>query len=218
MCARSSSVHQKCFSYALTNLLFGLCRSVWVIELFVNLCNPNLGALTCHSTPKMLRNRECAPTPSTSIVFTFGFTIESIKKLRGASNNAVNEVGKFNPDSIVPFSWVDDSIINFYKLLFFSSLWFVCFLSTTIVVTNLDSVAFWNLISFFVEIVIACSVWLSRWSCNLLGFVVELLLPNLHVGCFVDFKITLYEGLFWRSALLLMAIIDFVTVSFLAIR
>jgi len=30
----------KCFNYALTNLLFGLCRSVWVIELFVNFSNP----------------------------------------------------------------------------------------------------------------------------------------------------------------------------------
>jgi len=26
--ARSSSVHQKCSNYALTNLLFGLCKSV----------------------------------------------------------------------------------------------------------------------------------------------------------------------------------------------
>jgi hypothetical protein len=26
--ARGSFVHQKCYSYALTNLLFGLCRSV----------------------------------------------------------------------------------------------------------------------------------------------------------------------------------------------
>jgi len=26
--ARGSSMHQKCFNYALTNLLFGLCRSV----------------------------------------------------------------------------------------------------------------------------------------------------------------------------------------------
>jgi len=26
--ARGSSMHQKCFNYALTNLLFGLCRSI----------------------------------------------------------------------------------------------------------------------------------------------------------------------------------------------
>jgi hypothetical protein len=35
MFARGSSVHQKFSNYALTNLLFGLCRSVWVIDLLV---------------------------------------------------------------------------------------------------------------------------------------------------------------------------------------
>ncbi len=30
----------KCFNYALTNLLFGLCRSMWVIDLLVNLLSP----------------------------------------------------------------------------------------------------------------------------------------------------------------------------------
>jgi hypothetical protein len=30
----------KCSNYTLTNLLFGLCRSMWVIELFVNLPSP----------------------------------------------------------------------------------------------------------------------------------------------------------------------------------
>jgi hypothetical protein len=30
----------KCSNYALTNLWFGLCRSVWIIELLVNLHNP----------------------------------------------------------------------------------------------------------------------------------------------------------------------------------
>jgi hypothetical protein len=33
--AHGSSVHQKCFDYALTNLLFSLCRSVWIIESLV---------------------------------------------------------------------------------------------------------------------------------------------------------------------------------------
>jgi hypothetical protein len=32
----------KCYKYALTNLLFGLCKFVWVIELFVNLLSPIL--------------------------------------------------------------------------------------------------------------------------------------------------------------------------------
>jgi len=34
-------VHQKCSNYALTNLLFGLCRSVWVIDLLITLPNPH---------------------------------------------------------------------------------------------------------------------------------------------------------------------------------
>ncbi len=33
----------KCFNYTLTNLLFGLCRFVWVIKLLVNLPSPHLG-------------------------------------------------------------------------------------------------------------------------------------------------------------------------------
>jgi hypothetical protein len=32
----------KCYNYAVTNLLFGVCRSMWVIELFVNLLSPIL--------------------------------------------------------------------------------------------------------------------------------------------------------------------------------
>jgi len=35
----------------------------------------------------MLRARECAPTPSPSIVFTLGLVIESIKKFEGALSN-----------------------------------------------------------------------------------------------------------------------------------
>jgi hypothetical protein len=30
----------KCSNYAITNLLFGLCRSVWVIKLLINLPSP----------------------------------------------------------------------------------------------------------------------------------------------------------------------------------
>ncbi len=37
--APGSSVHQKCSNYALSNLFFGLCKSVWVIEMLVNLLN-----------------------------------------------------------------------------------------------------------------------------------------------------------------------------------
>jgi hypothetical protein len=40
--AFSSFVHQKCSNYALTNLLFDLCRSMWIIDLLVTLPSPYL--------------------------------------------------------------------------------------------------------------------------------------------------------------------------------
>ncbi len=51
------SMHQKCSNYALTNLLFSLCRSVWIIELFITLPNPHPWAPTCPSTPKCCKPR-----------------------------------------------------------------------------------------------------------------------------------------------------------------
>jgi hypothetical protein len=42
MFARDSSVHQKCSNYALINLLFGLCKLVWIIEKLVIRLNPIL--------------------------------------------------------------------------------------------------------------------------------------------------------------------------------
>jgi hypothetical protein len=52
MFACSSSVHQKCSNYALTNLLFGLCKSMWVIELLVNFSSPHPEATTSPLPPK----------------------------------------------------------------------------------------------------------------------------------------------------------------------
>ncbi len=79
------SVHQKCSSYALINLLFGLYRSVWVIEMLINFSSPHSGALAHPSTFEVLRAKERVPTPSPSIIFTFGLAVESIKELRGVS-------------------------------------------------------------------------------------------------------------------------------------
>jgi hypothetical protein len=58
-------VHQKCFNCALTNLLFGLCRSVWIIFLLINLPSLNYEASTCPSTPK------CCDPKSMSNSFSF---------------------------------------------------------------------------------------------------------------------------------------------------
>jgi hypothetical protein len=57
---RGSFVHQKCFNYALTNLLFGLCMFMWVIDLLVTLPSPHLGTLARPSTPKVLRVIWCS--------------------------------------------------------------------------------------------------------------------------------------------------------------
>jgi hypothetical protein len=81
---RDSSVHQKCSSYALTNLLFGLCRSVWVINLLVILPSPYPGVSTCPSTPEVVRVKEHASTPYPSVVFTFRLPVESTKEFGGA--------------------------------------------------------------------------------------------------------------------------------------
>ncbi len=82
---RGSSVHQKCFNYALTNLLFGLCRFVWVINFLVTLPSPYPGAPACPSTPEVLQVRERAQTLYPSVVFTFRFAVESTKEFGGAS-------------------------------------------------------------------------------------------------------------------------------------
>jgi hypothetical protein len=65
-----SFVHQKRSNYALTNLLFGLYRSVRVIDLLVTHRSPYLGAPTCCSTPEVLRARERTPIPYPFVVFT----------------------------------------------------------------------------------------------------------------------------------------------------
>ncbi len=86
---RGSSMHQKCSNYALTNLLFGLCKSVKVIDLLVTLPSPYPRALTRPSTPEVLRTKECAPTPYPSVVFTFKLAVESTKEFGGASSKVL---------------------------------------------------------------------------------------------------------------------------------
>jgi hypothetical protein len=83
MFACGLSMHQKCFSYALTNLLFGLCMSIWIIDPLVTRPNLHLGTLTRLSTPEVLGAKERIWILYPFIVFTFGLTIESIKKFGG---------------------------------------------------------------------------------------------------------------------------------------
>jgi hypothetical protein len=92
--AHGLSVHQIWSSYALTNLLFGLCTFMWVFDFLVNLPSPYPEAPTRPSTLEMLRIKECAPIFFPSIVVTFGLVVESIKELGGVSCCSI--VGRFN--------------------------------------------------------------------------------------------------------------------------
>jgi hypothetical protein len=85
MFARGFFMHQKCSNYALTNLLFVLCKCVWIIDLLIICLSPHPRAPIHPSTPEMLWAKERTPTPYPFVVFTFGFRVESIRELRGAS-------------------------------------------------------------------------------------------------------------------------------------
>jgi hypothetical protein len=56
--ARGLFVHQKWSNYTLTNLLFGLCRSMWIIKLLVNLPIPHPEILAHPFTFEVLRTKE----------------------------------------------------------------------------------------------------------------------------------------------------------------
>jgi hypothetical protein len=58
---------------------------VGVIDVLVNLPSPHLVTPTRPSTPKVLQAKERTPTPSPSIIFTFGLVVESIVELGGVS-------------------------------------------------------------------------------------------------------------------------------------
>jgi len=56
--AHGSSMHQKCFNHALTNMLFGLCKLMWIIDPFVIRPNPHTKVLARPFTPKVLRTKD----------------------------------------------------------------------------------------------------------------------------------------------------------------
>jgi hypothetical protein len=76
-------MHQKCSNYALTNLLFGLCMSMWIIDSLVTHLSPHPTTLTCPFIFEVLQAKEHTLTPYPFVVFTFRLTIESIKELGG---------------------------------------------------------------------------------------------------------------------------------------
>ncbi len=58
--AHGSFVNQKC-SNTLVNLLFGLCKFVWIIESLVICSSPHPKAPTCPSTSEVLQVRKWTP-------------------------------------------------------------------------------------------------------------------------------------------------------------
>jgi hypothetical protein len=76
-------VHQKCSNYALTNLVFGLCKFVWIIDMFITRLSPHFKALTRPSTHEVLWARECTPTPYPSIIFTLDSQLNLPRSLGG---------------------------------------------------------------------------------------------------------------------------------------
>jgi hypothetical protein len=82
--AHELSVHQKCSNYALTNLLFGLCKSIWITDPLIILLGPHHRAPTCLSYPEVLRTRELISIHFSSIIFICRFTFEAFKEFGGA--------------------------------------------------------------------------------------------------------------------------------------
>ncbi len=74
----------KCANDAVTNLLFGLCRSVWVIDLLVLFLVPIL-ELQHALLPQSVVTHEAYPNSSFFRYVHLGFTFESIKELGSAS-------------------------------------------------------------------------------------------------------------------------------------
>ncbi len=90
-------VAHPCTNYALTTLLFSLCRFVWIIDLLVTRPSPHPKVLACPSTLEMLQTREHTRTFYPSVVFTFELVVESTKEFGGASIFARRNLQEWKP-------------------------------------------------------------------------------------------------------------------------
>jgi len=77
-------VHQKCSNYALTNLLFGFCKSIWIMDPLIILLGPHHRAPACPFYPEVLRIKECTLIHFSSIIFICIFAFEAFKEFGGA--------------------------------------------------------------------------------------------------------------------------------------
>ncbi len=71
---KAPKVLQKCSNYILTNLLFGLCKSIWIIESLVTHLNPHPKVPTCPSYPRNVMSKGVDPN-SLFHCFHFGIHI-----------------------------------------------------------------------------------------------------------------------------------------------
>jgi len=81
--ACGSFMHWKCSNYALSNLLFGLCKSIWIIDLLVTHLVPIPKLQHAPLTLEVLQIREGTIIPF--IIFIFKLAFESFKEFKGAS-------------------------------------------------------------------------------------------------------------------------------------
>jgi hypothetical protein len=156
-------VHQKCSNYTLTNLFFGLCKFVWIIDSLVAHLSPHLGILACPSTPKVLRARRSTPTPCPFAVFTFGFAVESLSRSLGVRHPNNHLLSCYFPSGtrciillgllLLPPFWVI-GIHNFCPHHCFLSMVIVCIL----VKLSLDC-------KFFCNVLFSSLQWGAPFSC-----------------------------------------------------
>jgi hypothetical protein len=85
----------KCSNYTLTNLLFGLCKFMWVIELLVNLPSP-ISELQHALLPLKCYKLRSVPQLLLFSMFTFGFLLSPSRSLgvrqRDRHTNSILEV------------------------------------------------------------------------------------------------------------------------------
>ncbi len=80
-------MHQNCSNYAPTNLLFGFCMSMWIIDSLVTRPSPHLGAPTRLSTLEVLQAKERTQTFYPFVVFT----LDSHLSLSRSFNKTYND-------------------------------------------------------------------------------------------------------------------------------
>jgi hypothetical protein len=86
VCAHGLSVHQECYNYALTNLLFGLWRFMWIVDLFVIHISIHPKALARPSYPQNAMSKGAHPNFFFFYCFHFQTCIWILWKVWGCVN------------------------------------------------------------------------------------------------------------------------------------